>query len=260
MTDARGDRLRTDGVWGHRSQEAKDKFYKKFKYDTPEDKKYNELVQKVPKWYWTTVVPDAKGQPMGNAGPGASGPSDASSASSKQLQRFPANTPAATSTPQNAFPVPAEPAAPPPKPVIGEFMPNGRRASQADVLSWENQYGPDAQAAKQKDAASAAAADAAKKAYNPYVQNKVQTALPVPSALPPKPVIGEFMPNGRRASRADVLGWENQYGPDAQAAKQKDAASAAAADAAKKAYNPYVQNKVQEDISRMKFLAGLTKD
>jgi len=90
-------------------------------------------------------------------------------------QRFPANTPAATSTPQNALPVPsATPAAPPPKPVIGEPMPNGRRASQADVLSWENQYGPGAQAAKQKDAASAAAAAAAKKAYNPFVQNKVQ--------------------------------------------------------------------------------------
>jgi hypothetical protein len=93
---------------------------------------------------------------------------------SKQVQRFPANTPA-TSTPQNALPVPsATPAAPPPKPVIGEPMPNGRRASQADVLSWENQYGPGAQAAKQKDTASAAAAAAAKQAYNPFVQNKVQ--------------------------------------------------------------------------------------
>ena len=81
-----------------------------------------------------------------------------------------------------------------------------------------------------------------------------------PTVTPPKPVIGAPMPNGRRASQTDVLSWENQYGPAAQAAKQKDAASTAAAAAAKQAYNPYVQNKVQEDISRMRFLAGLSKD
>jgi len=72
MTDAQGNRLRPDGVWGHRSQEAKEKFFKKFKYDSPEDKRYMELLQKVPKSYWTTVVPDAKGQIMKSAGPGAS--------------------------------------------------------------------------------------------------------------------------------------------------------------------------------------------
>jgi hypothetical protein len=78
-----------------------------------------------------------------------------------------------------------------------------------------------------------------------------------PSVTPPKPVIGQTMPNGRKASQSDVLSWENQYGPGKQAAAAKATADATAA---KTAYNPYAQNKVQEDIQRMRFLAGLSKD
>jgi hypothetical protein len=87
----------------------------------------------------------------------------------------------------------------------------------------------------------------------------VPTTAPAtaPTAPPPKPILGQRMPNGRPASQSDVLSWENQYGPGVQAAKAKSAADAAAA---KTSYNPYAQNKVNEDISRMRLLAGLNKD
>jgi hypothetical protein len=61
FTDAKGQKLNPDGVWGHRSQEAKDKFDAKFATGSPEDKKYMALLQKVPKDYWYTLIPDAKG-------------------------------------------------------------------------------------------------------------------------------------------------------------------------------------------------------
>ncbi len=81
---------------------------------------------------------------------------------------------AAVQAPQAATPTPSAPpkpipAAPPPKPVVGQPMANGKRASQSDVMSWDNQYGP----AGAERAASAAAAAKAKQEYNPYAQNKV---------------------------------------------------------------------------------------
>ena len=63
MTDANGQKLKEDGVWGHRSQEAKAKFDAKYPTGSPEDKKYLELLQQVPKNMWNVQIPDAKGQP-----------------------------------------------------------------------------------------------------------------------------------------------------------------------------------------------------
>jgi len=88
-----------------------------------------------------------------------------------------------------------------------------------------------------------------------------QSATPIPTTPPPKPVIGQPMANGKRASQSDVMSWDNQYGP----AGAERAASAASAAKAKQQYNPYAQNKVsettafEESVNRMRRLSTLLK-
>ena len=171
ITDNAGNKLKPDGVWGWRTEEAKWNFKKKYPEGTPEAKKAQAFADKIAKEFQWRVIPDKNGQ---NQRIGATSTKDLTALAPGNSQKV------APAAPAPAAPAPEAPAASAPaKTTVVRPQPtlNGKPSTGPKGQEWLKQYGathnpdgsPKVKPAPEAPAASAPAAPAASATAKPPV-------------------------------------------------------------------------------------------